>query len=126
MRTFSRVLSASVFIGASLSIADSANAQIDVNPPLPNVLLLIDTSGSMENMTDGKRPEDAGASCIPGTTTPMHRWAQLVSVLTGTIQNYSCFSQDRSSTAFQNEFTLPSGPDPYDYKYYLPFHRLLS
>jgi len=129
MRNISRVLSPALAASTLLSLAlveREARAQIDINPPLPNVLLLIDNSGSMENMSSGERPENAGASCIPGTATPMNRWATLVTVLTGTIQNFSCFAQDRSSTSFLNEFTLPNGPDPYDYKYYLPFHRILS
>ncbi|MDI1431282.1 PilC/PilY family type IV pilus protein [Polyangium sorediatum] len=129
MRTLTRVLASPIAAAALLSIASFASvaeAQLDINPPLPNVLLVIDTSGSMENMASGKRPEEAGATCVPGTATPLNRWATLVTVLTGTIQNFSCFAQDRSSTSFLNEFTLPSGPDPYDYKYYLPFHRILS
>jgi type IV pilus assembly protein PilY1 len=126
MRTLSRVLSASLAAAVALSSATFAEAQVDVNPPLPNVLLLIDNSGSMENMASGKRPENVGASCVPGTATAMNRWATLVTVLTGTIQNFSCFAQDRASAPFASEFTLPGGPEPYDYKYYLPFHRILS
>src|SRR5262249_39802685 len=61
-----------------------------LRPPRPNVLLLIDSSGSMENMPDGRRPEAASATCNPGTATPMNRWATLVTALTGSIQNFSC------------------------------------
>ncbi|UQA55031.1 PilC/PilY family type IV pilus protein [Polyangium aurulentum] len=125
MRTLSRVLSASAAASSALLFASLAHAQIDVNPPLPNVLLLIDTSGSMENMASGQRPEEVGAACVPGTATPMNRWATLVSVLTGTIQNFSCYALDRSSSAFLDEFKL-QGAQPYDFKYYLPFHRILS
>ena len=82
----------------------SAAAQVDISPPLPEVLLLIDTSGSMENMASGLSPEQAGASCSPLVTTPMNRWATLVSVLTGTIQSFSCASVDRSSNAFLSEY----------------------
>lgn len=112
-------------LGAGALWTSSSAAQLDINPPLPNVLLLIDTSGSMENMVDGKRPEAAGASCVPGTPTPQNRWATLVSVLTGTIQNFSCHSLDRSSDAFKDEYSW-GGALPYDFKYNLPFHRLLS
>lgn len=117
-------LGTSSFFVAMLASA-AARAQIDVNPPLPDMLLLIDSSGSMENMANGKHPEDAGASCVPGTTTPMNRWATLVSVLTGTLQNFSCFAQDRSSPSFLSEFSI-AGVAPFDAKYYLPFHRILS
>lgn len=127
MRTLHPLLVAS---GAALALLAPAlaRAQLDVNPPLPNVLLLIDTSGSMENMISGKRPEQEGAACTPGVVMPaskMNRWATLVSVMTGTIENFSCKSVDRASAAFKNEYAW-SGADPYDYKYYLPFHRLLS
>ncbi len=103
----------------------AASAQLDVNPPIPNVMLLVDTSGSMENMIDGSAPEDNTANkCVPNTTTPMNRWATLVSVLTGTIENYSCSAQQRDAT-FASEYGL-SGNAPYDQGYYLPFHRILS
>src|SRR5215204_3502527 len=70
-----------------------AYAQADVNPPLPNVLLLVDNSGSMEyliapdaagkNQLPGSVP---GSACQAGTTpTVLNRWATLVTVLTGQI-----------------------------------------
>ncbi len=127
MRTLPKLLLAS---GAALlgALPSSARAQLDINPPVPNVLLLIDTSGSMENMINGKRPEQAGASCTPGVPMPassMNRWATLISVMTGSIENFSCDAVNRSSAPFKNEYAL-NGADPYDYKYYLPFHRILS
>lgn len=114
---------------AFLSLAPRpAIAQLDINPPVPNVLLLIDTSGSMENMVSGKRPEQGGAGCTPGVTMPaskMNRWATLVSVMTGSIEGFSCDAVDRSSDAFKNEYAW-NGVAPYDHRYYLPFHRILS
>src|SRR5207245_1683513 len=65
------------------------------------------------------------ATCVPGTATSPNRWATLVSVLTGTINNFSCSALDRNSSAFQSEYQV-QGVDPYDYHYYLPFHRILS
>jgi type IV pilus assembly protein PilY1 len=68
MRTLTRVLSPSLAVATLLSLASFApfaEAQIDINPPLPNVLLVIDTSGSMENMASGKRPAEAGATRRP-------------------------------------------------------------
>jgi len=126
MRHTSRILSASLTAFAILGSASIANAQLDVNPPLPNVLLLIDTSGSMELMATGMSPEDAGAACIPGTATPLNRWASLLTVLTGTVQNFSCYAQPRGSTEFLNEYSLGGSVKPLDYNYYLPFHRILS
>jgi len=126
MRNTNRILSGSLSALAILAGSSAADAQLDVNPPLPNVLLLIDSSGSMEAMAAGQLPAQSGATCTPGTTTPLNRWASLLTVLTGTIQNFSCFAQDRSSSAFLNEYVLPGGVQPVDYKYYLPFHRVLS
>ena len=126
MRNTNRILFGSLSALAILGSASFADAQLDVNPPLPNVMLLIDTSGSMELMANGQLPAQSGATCVPGTTTPMNRWATLLTVLTGTIQNFSCSAQDRSTAAFASEYTLPGGVLPFDYKYYLPFHRVLS
>ena len=40
---------------AAVTIAVPAGAQIDTNPPLQDVLLLVDTSGSMEFASDGSK-----------------------------------------------------------------------
>jgi type IV pilus assembly protein PilY1 len=126
MRHINRILSGSLSALAILASASFADAQLDVNPPLPNVLLLIDSSGSMELMASGQPAEQSGATCIPGTATPLNRWATLLTVLTGTISNFSCYAQDRASTNFYNEYVHPGSVNPVDYKYYLPFHRVLS
>ncbi|HVY46374.1 MAG TPA: hypothetical protein VHB21_10870 [Minicystis sp.] len=126
-RARGRVRAALALAGASATLfaAHDAAAQVDINPPIPNVLLLIDTSGSMENMVDGSRPENLATNrCVPGTTTPLNRWATLVSVLTGSIESFSCSAQARDAT-FANEYAL-NGVQPYDLGYYLPFHRILS
>jgi len=76
---------------ASLSIAGSARAQIDTNPPLQNVMLLVDTSGSMEFAPDGSKVTcaqvDATLSSEPKGTSPEESWTQLVEVLTGDVQD---------------------------------------
>ncbi len=109
--------------------AGDAAAQADLTPPLPNVMLLIDTSGSMEYMADGTAPLlDNTGKCqapLPGKTN-MNRWATLVSVLTGSVQGFSCYAQPRTkSSPFETEYSL-SGVAPYDVGYHLPFHRILS
>src|SRR5689334_20171153 len=105
MRSVRSLLSSFAALTAVLAASATADAQLDVNPPLPNVMLLIDTSGSMENMIDGNSPESDGAACVPGTASPMNRWATLVSVLTGSIQNFSCQSLNRNANAFKSEYT---------------------
>jgi type IV pilus assembly protein PilY1 len=109
---------------ALLLAATTARAQGDVERPLPNVLLLVDSSGSMEFKAEG----DILPTCNPnnsGATNNKSRWIDLVEVTTGTFQNYSCFPMDRSSSGFLSEFSL-SGVAPYDYQYELPYHRALS
>src|SRR6185437_790119 len=88
---------------AGLALPSRASAQqLDTNPPLPNVLLLVDNSGSMERMIDGQKPEDeAGGACnidpttgnvISGSVAPTsNRWGTLLKALTGSFQNnYNC------------------------------------
>jgi type IV pilus assembly protein PilY1 len=102
----------------------TAFAQTDENPPLPNVLLLVDTSGSMEQQIDG-----SNVTCNPATPAGVNhksRWISLIEVLTGTIDNYSCQEIDRLSTAFSSEYALASGQPPYDARYPIPYHRPLS
>ena len=98
--------------GLALSMVAAGDAraqgQTDVNPPLPNVLLLVDNSGSMERMIDGTLPEATPenacdiSNCIvtggaPPTTTctvatrssPLttfpapNRWNNVLQALTG-------------------------------------------
>jgi type IV pilus assembly protein PilY1 len=115
--------------GAAAALSPGlAGADLDISPPLPNVMLLVDTSGSMERMIDGNLPATAGAACTPGTPMPKNlwnRWATLVQVLVGDIQNFSCYALDRGSSAFKSEYSW-LGVKPYDYRYHLPFHRLVS
>jgi type IV pilus assembly protein PilY1 len=103
--------------------AGASSAQVDVNPPLPNTLLLVDTSGSMEFMS----AQDAYPTCDPTGTNPSQRsrWLELVEVLTGSVQDYRCQSVDRSTGAFRTEYSL-SGVAPADYQYRYPYHRPLS
>lgn len=106
------------------SIALTADAQSDVDRPLPNVLLLVDSSGSMEfRAADNELPV-----CNPGNpaaTNQKSRWIDLVEVMTGTINNYSCFPMSRSSAAFKSEYGI-SGTSPYDWNYVNPFNRIVS
>ncbi len=108
---------------SGLALSSSAMAQLDISPPMPNVLLLIDSSGSMERMPDGTLP----AVCGPNSTdnSDLNKWGSLVSVLTGTVKQRGCYKLDRASSAFKDEFSI-AGTAPYDYAYTTPHHRLLS
>src|SRR5512143_3959384 len=95
--------------GAAMLCAHSARAQqVDVNPPLPNVLILLDTSGSMEKMLDGTDPEASNATCSPGVQSSPNRWGIAVQALTGSIgPYYSCYAMPRSKgSAFDLEYSI--------------------
>jgi type IV pilus assembly protein PilY1 len=133
MRTRKQALLALAAAAAALTLAERpARAQLDIDPPLPNVLLLVDTSGSMEYLV---APDATGKSQLPGSVAGsacdgkpspslLNRWATLVTVLTGQINNFACMATPRDDT-FANEYSF-LGTRPYDTGYYLPFHRLLS
>lgn len=115
---------------SSLALSGDAAAQVDVNRPLPNVLLLVDSSGSMEYLPNGAEmtPAQCDATQPPGTASAavMNRWGSLLQVLTGTFDGVGCYRYERSSSAYRNEFGL-GGNDPYDASYIIPFHhRYLS
>lgn len=97
-------------------------AQTEAQKPAPNVLLLVDSSGSMEFKTNGDFP-----TCDPNDTSlgQKSRWIDLVEVLTGDFEGYSCWAQPRNTTKFRSEFEL-GGVQPYDYGYVNPYHRPLS
>lgn len=112
------------FAGVNFSMLSVAGAQSDIDRPLPNVLMLVDSSGSMEfRAADNRLPV-----CTPGNpaaTNEKSRWIDLVEVMTGTINDYSCFPMDRSTAAFASEYGL-GGRAPYDWNYVNPFHRIVS
>lgn len=114
-------------------MAATAHAQTegaDVLPQQPNVLLLVDTSGSMEWKSSG----DVSPVCDPtnpntSTTTPNEksRWIELVETLTGTVDNYSCYAEKRDATTnFSQEFQLSPTDLPYDLGYTDAYHRPMS
>ena len=121
MATMHKALYASAAAASVALFTLPTSAQIDVDPPLPNLMLLVDTSGSMEYLASG----DPVASCNPTGASDLNRWATLVSVLTGSVQNRGCYSQVRQGADFVNEFGLGGDP-PYDKSYFLPYHRIVS
>jgi type IV pilus assembly protein PilY1 len=122
-----RTLKLAPLVALALGLtASRAGAQADLNPPLPNVLLLVDTSGSMEYKTDGTT-----VTCSPGNTAGVNdksRWTDLVEVLTGTIDQYSCQTINRldPGVGFRTSEYATSSGDPYDFRYPIPYHRPLS
>ncbi|RLB54783.1 MAG: hypothetical protein DRI90_19955, partial [Deltaproteobacteria bacterium] len=116
-----KALYASAAVASVVLWTRPTSAQIDVDPPLPNLMLLVDTSGSMEYLTNG----DSVSVCSPTGTSDLNRWATLVTALTGSVDNRGCYAQDRASTDFGTEYGL-GGDLPYDSTYFLPHHRIVS
>ncbi|MBL8678343.1 MAG: hypothetical protein JNK05_04215 [Myxococcales bacterium] len=116
-------------------IPAAAYAQADVRLIRPNVLVLLDNSGSME-WRNGVQNDQCfggdGGSCnrcvLPGgTEVPQcsalcpanqqrNRWVTAVEVLTGDIQNYTCRERNRDNSSVFD----------YDYNYVIPYHEPLS
>lgn len=109
----------------SLALPQAARAQLSGSEekPAPNVLLMVDTSGSMEFMTDGDLPVCNPAD--PLAQNDKSRWIDLVEVMTGNFDSYSCWAQARNTSGFRNEFQHGTQP-PYDFGYVNPYHRALS
>jgi len=124
-----RAIVAIAGVAAAAAAARTASGQIDTNPPLQNVMLLVDTSGSMEYASDGSNVTcdqvDASLPNEPKGAPTKSRWTQVVEVLTGDVQNYSCYTQDRRSNAFREEYKL-ANVNSYDHNYHVPYHRILS
>ena len=121
-----------------LGRSDVANAQIagTTNKPLPNVMLLVDSSGSMERMPDNSLPSDNRGSptptsvCSPGVQSTPNRWGMLLQAMTGNLQPYfSCDAIARTTSSFKNEFRIggtAAANQAYDADYFLPYHRPLT
>src|SRR5690606_1348691 len=93
----------------------------------PNILLVVDTSGSMEYETG----RDTYPTCYPAEPDPTQhtksRWIEVLEVLTGSINNYACAAVDRSSSNFIEEFSMAdTAIPPPDANYRNPYHRPLS
>jgi type IV pilus assembly protein PilY1 len=131
---------------AVASVAPAARAQQAEDPIPPDVLLLLDTSGSMEDLIDDRRqaqlnnPDPNRSAALPTCTygpndvTPRgsspdlpNRWGTAVQSLTGTVKPYfACARTPRDiGSAFDAEYTI-NGATPYDRGYFIPFHRPVS
>lgn len=109
----------------ALAASGSARAQEpDMRSISPFVMILADTSGSMEYRADCTCPETGGCThCLPLCSEPnddgiapagkKNRWAMLLESLTGSFIDFQCVPQDRTDPA---HFT-------YDFAYSLPYHR---
>lgn len=124
---------------ALLALPATAGAQqLDTNPPIPNVLILLDNSGSMDLEIDGSLPESNPANtcnCNAATgvcnwSTPpaqVNRWGTVQQAMTGTLANgYNCASMPRTpGSVFAQEYAI-NGNAPYDLNYFINFHRMIA
>jgi type IV pilus assembly protein PilY1 len=127
----SRLVGSAVLL-AGLVTTSIAAAQMDVAPPLPNVLILLDTSASMERLADGTRPDTTTdttkkiTTTTPSTTVKT-RWINALEVLAGPIKNYSIIQMPRDATNhFVEEYSLGSSNPPADQGIYMPHFRPMS
>jgi type IV pilus assembly protein PilY1 len=127
---FVRISAALCGIVLSASTVRAQTEGPDVVPQQPNVLLLVDTSGSMEWKSSG----DVSPACDPThpntatlSTNEKSRWIELVETLSGTIDNYSCYAEPRNATSgFSTEFQLSAVDPPYDLGYGDVYNRPMS
>ncbi len=118
-------------LALSLSPVRAFAQGADVSPPPPDVLLLVDTSGSMDYKTSSNTfpachfvdGSPTGPAAAEGSERS--RWIDLVEVLTGSISHYDCQRIDRNSAAFKNEYKLGAA-NPYDFLYPNPYNRPVS
>lgn len=126
-----RALAASMLLAAGVSLVPAeAQAQTpDVRLIRPNILMLVDTSGSMEWRTNTLNGDcvgrdggpcnrtSTGQSLCASTAPPSerrNRWTTAIEVLTGSIENFSCQEVERTD------------PSQYDYLYPISHHVPLS
>src|SRR5687767_13717329 len=76
----------------------------ELSTPQPNVMLLVDTSGSMEYLSSSTDFPACDPTSNDQEDNERSRWIELVEVLTGTIDDYRCAAIDRRSSAFRNEY----------------------
>lgn len=120
-------------IAGLVSEATAQDPSLDPSAPRkePNILLIVDSSGSMEYKTgtavdaDGKRLEP---TCDPtqNNASERSRWVELIEVLGGTIDQYRCETVSRRDPSFAVNFQLPDGTSPSDANYRTAYHRPMS
>lgn len=94
----------------------------DVRLIRPNIMVLLDTSGSMEFRTNTPNNVCTGADggacnrcsngvslCSPSCPVDeqRNRWTTAIEVLTGTINNFTCVESDRTTSDFNYDYLYP-------------------
>lgn len=124
-------------VGASSFFATKVHAQqfeqLKTQPP--NVLLLLDTSNSMNKTLYGADPEcniaPYNLNNVPAVTRTEidtrtgNRWMKVIQVLGGTIPRPNCIPVDRDLSAFSEEYQI-AGRRPYDAESVTKYFRPIS
>jgi len=108
MRT--KLYSLVALLTSALPLTASAQGLADTRPVKPVLMLLVDTSGSMEHMPDSTGCTDCDPVCS-SPTFQKNRWAITLEALTGTFNNFTCTKKLRSTYTAQ-----------YDATYFLPHY----
>lgn len=146
MRRVQLRFASSLVAGLLLATASDAFAE-DTQYSPPDVLLLIDSSGSMarttfrEGTTNWARPVcgswaspkpiNVSATAVTDagkTWTAADRWTMLVKVLTGSVKGISCVTQNRADSDFVEEYRL-GAEAPIDSRnggYHIAYNRLVA
>ncbi|MCB9666516.1 MAG: hypothetical protein H6715_00115 [Myxococcales bacterium] len=106
-----------------LALGPKAHAQVtipDLREVRPGVMLLIDTSGSMERKGGCVCVTPGCIECYPtcgdSSVSERNRWANLTEILTGSWgDNFYCVAKDRRTAEFDSQ---------YDSNYFIPHHAL--
>lgn len=91
---------------ALASVASVASAQApDVRDVRPILMLLVDSSGSMERRTDCVCTTPTCEECMPRCTgaSQRNRWATVLEALTGTWDGFTCDTEDRRHSGYAAE-----------------------
>ncbi len=116
--SFRTILACLVFASLGFGAAASAQSGPDIRNIRPHVVLLVDTSGSMERKPDCLCTTPACLECLPVCSAPtfeQNRWSVVAQALTGEFIPYECNSDTRIGGIYAGE---------YDEGYFLPHIQL--
>src|SRR5690554_4084743 len=110
------VLSALIALSGTSLAAAQLGTTPDVRDIPPVVMLLIDTSGSMERRLDCICSTEACTECLPvcsGMDVPLNRWHTLLAALTGTNLGTPQGCTTRPRTRYDAGYFIPHFDFPY-------------
>ena len=101
-------ISIACFLISSLTVGETASAQApDIRNIRPHVMLLVDTSGSMERKPDCICSTPACLECLPvcsAGTYEQNRWAVVAQALAGEFTPFECNSDTRIGGIYTGQY----------------------